>query len=65
MASGEDPSNGWEAVAAHLIASRGRSRIGISNIDEGENYYYARPGCDMARSTNAPPREHGNDGESC
>jgi hypothetical protein len=41
MASGEDPSNGWEAVAAHLIASRGRSRIGISNIDEGENCYYA------------------------
>ena len=41
MASGEDPSNGWEAAAAHRIASRGRSRIGISNIDEGENYYYA------------------------
>ena len=41
MASGEDPSNGWKAAAAHLIASRGRSRIGISNIDEGENYYYA------------------------
>jgi hypothetical protein len=38
MASGEDPSNVLEAVAAHLIASRGRSRIGISNIDEGENY---------------------------
>jgi 2-polyprenyl-3-methyl-5-hydroxy-6-metoxy-1,4-benzoquinol methylase len=28
----EDRSNGWEAAAAHLIASRGRSRIGVSTL---------------------------------
>jgi 2-polyprenyl-3-methyl-5-hydroxy-6-metoxy-1,4-benzoquinol methylase len=34
MTSSEDLSNGWEAAAAHLIASRGRSGIGISTLRE-------------------------------
>lgn len=34
MTSVEDPSNGWEAAAAHLIASRRRSRIGVSTLRE-------------------------------
>ena len=32
MTSMADRSNGWEAAAAHLIASRGRSRIGVSTL---------------------------------
>jgi 2-polyprenyl-3-methyl-5-hydroxy-6-metoxy-1,4-benzoquinol methylase len=34
MTSVEDRSNGWEAAAAHLIASREGSRIGVSTLRE-------------------------------
>ena len=34
MTDAPDPSNGWEAAAAQLIASRQRSRIGVSTLRE-------------------------------
>ena len=37
MASGEDSSNGWGGGRC----ASDRSRMGISNLDEGENYDYA------------------------
>ncbi len=34
MTDAPDPSNGWEAVAAELTASRQRSRIGVATLRE-------------------------------
>ena len=35
----QDPSNGWEAVAAEVIERRGLTLV-AEHDDEGENHYY-------------------------